>query len=141
MSGIYVASRASIPERAQMWRGFRANGIPIISSWIDEAGEGETENFTDLWDRITEEVIQADHFVLYAEPGDFPLKGALLEAGIAIGAKAVKGYLGRITVCLPGVILEGRTFRPLGSWVKHRLVERDDDIIRVLKDFLLKESR
>lgn len=52
---IYVASRASIPARSQMWRDFRASGHRISA------------------------------VILYAETGDFPLKGALIECGIALG--------------------------------------------------------
>jgi hypothetical protein len=122
----YVASRASLPERGAMWRGFRARGVQITSSWIDEDGDGETEDFTELWDRIEHEIALADVLVLYAETDDFPLKGALIEAGIALG-------LGKaVTVCLPDVELQERTFRPIGSWVAHPLVERNDNIEDVL---------
>src|SRR5690242_3408330 len=34
-SGFYVASRASIPERAAMWRWIRRCGVRINSTWID----------------------------------------------------------------------------------------------------------
>lgn len=57
MRGIYVASRASIPERNAMWRHYRdVHKIPIISSWIDEAGEGQTDDFSKLWIRIISEI-------------------------------------------------------------------------------------
>lgn len=117
---IYVASRASIPGRAEMWQLLRMQGWQITSSWIDEAGDGQTADFTDLWDRIMGEIAAANKLVFYAEPGDFPLKGAILEAGIALG-------MGKpVIVCLPGVKLEDRSFRPLGSWIKHRSVIRCD---------------
>lgn len=125
---IYVASRASIPERGAMWRKFRADGLPIISSWIDEDGEGQTADFMDLWSRIADEIRQSHDFVLYAEPGDFPLKGALIEAGIAIG----RGI--PIHTCLPGVELDYRSCRPIGSWINHPLVTRCDDIQQVMRD-------
>lgn len=32
----------------------------------------------ELWDRIVSEIIAAEKLVLYAEAGDFPLKGATL---------------------------------------------------------------
>lgn len=119
---IYVASRASIPERAAMWHRLRDDGWQITSSWIDEAGEGETADFTDLWDRIMREIAAANKLVLFAEAGDFPLKGAILEAGIALG-------MGKsVVVCLPGVTLEGRTQRPIGSWLAHRNVIRCDSL-------------
>lgn len=118
----YIASRASIPERSAMWRDFRRQGVRITSSWIDEAGDGDTECFKELWDRIQTEIIVADHLVLYAEPQDFPLKGALIEVGMALS-------IGKpVTVCLPGVEVQGRTHRPVGSWIEHRLVQRNDDV-------------
>lgn len=120
---IYIASRASIPERSAMWRRFRDEaGIDITSSWIDEAGEGETADFGELWARIEQEIAAADRLVLYAEQDDFPLKGALIEAGIALGMRKP------VTVCLPGVSLEGRTQRPIGSWIALSRVARCDDI-------------
>lgn len=120
---IYIASRASIPERSAMWRRFRDHdGVDITSSWIDEAGEGQTASFAELWDRIEREIGAATRLVLYAEQDDFPLKGALIEAGIALG-------MGKpVTVCLPGVKLDGRTHRPIGSWIEFRRVSRCDDI-------------
>jgi hypothetical protein len=119
---IYVASRASIPERSAMWRTLRKMGWQITSSWIDEAGEGETADFTELWDRIMREIGAAHKVVLYAEQDDFPLKGAILEAGIALG-------MGKpVVVCLPGVALDGRTRRPIGSWIEHRGVTRIDKL-------------
>lgn len=134
MSKIYVASRASVPERASMWRVFRRHyGVQIVSSWIDEAGEGETGDFTELWDRITAEIVSADYLVLYAKDGDFPLKGALIEAGIALG-------LGKpVIVCLPHVRLDERSCRPIGSWIRHRLVTRNDKIHEALG--VAKEAR
>lgn len=119
---IYIASRASIPERAALWRNYRSRGVPITSSWIDEDGDGQTADFSELWERIAQEIADADRLVLYAETEDFPLKGALIEAGIALG-------MGKpVTVCLPNVELEGRTFRPIGSWIAHPLAIRNDNI-------------
>jgi hypothetical protein len=122
MIKFYVASRASIPERGQMWRRWRARGIQITSSWIDEDGDGQTEDFTELWHRIQREIEQCDVLVLYAETGDFPLKGALIEVGMALGMGK------RVVVCLPGVSLAHRSMRPIGSWIWHPLVERNDDL-------------
>jgi hypothetical protein len=112
---LYVASRASVPDRPAMWRDLRdGHGWRISSSWIDEAGEGETADFGELWTRIEGEVRQSDGLILYAHADDFPLKGALVEAGIAIG-------MGKpVAVVLSGPsILEPRSLRPLGSWAKH----------------------
>jgi hypothetical protein len=111
--GIYVASRASIPERAEMWRAYRDDGWPISSSWIDEDGEGQTEDFGDLWTRICCEVTSAKALILYAETGDFPLKGALVEVGMALAAGVP------VIAALPGIELEPRSMRPVGSWLSH----------------------
>lgn len=125
--GIYVASRASLPERGCMWRKFRGEGSPIVSSWIDEDGEGETEDFSELWLRIMGEIRRSGALVLYVEPDDFPLKGALIEVGISIALGL------KVIVCAPGVELQGRTFRPLGSWVKHPAVKFENDIVKAMK--------
>lgn len=127
MFGIYIASRASVPERSAMWRNYRdLLGVPIVSSWIDEAADGETEDFGELWERILAEITECNRLVLYAEPSDFPLKGALVEVGMALS-------LGKpITVCLPGVELQGRTFRPVGSWIAMNQVTRNDHIHSVM---------
>ncbi len=120
--GIYVASRASVPDRVAMWKRFQASGVKINSSWINEAGQGETLNYTHLWERITDEIACSQALVLYAEPDDFPLKGALVEVGAALG-------LGRpVVACLPGVQVEPRNCRPVGSWLAHPLVRHIDSI-------------
>lgn len=132
---IYIASRASVPERSARWRAFRDSGIRIVSSWIDESGAGETDSYADLWMRIAFEIASADRLVLYAETDDFPLKGALIEAGMALGmAKPV-------TVCLPDVEVAERSCRPIGSWINHPLVVRNDDIEAALCDPSLNDQR
>lgn len=119
---IYVASRASVDARGRMWRGLRDNGVRITSTWIDECGEGATDSMEELWLRITSEIAESAALVLYAEFSDFPLKGAFIEAGIALG-------MGKpVVVCLPGVPVEPRSCRPIGSWINHPLVSRVDDI-------------
>lgn len=116
--GFYVASRASLPERSAMWRRHRECGAIINATWIDEADEGETEDFSELWTRIASEIARSEALILYAEPDDFPLKGALIEAGIALGCGIP------VRIVLPGVVLNERTSRPVGSWIQHPLVER-----------------
>src|SRR5689334_17195930 len=127
MKPIYVASRASIPERGQMWRWFRSDGYLITSSWIDEDGEGATGDFGELWLRIANEIRQSVALVLYAEAADFPLKGALTEAGIALGMDKP------VFVCLPDLGLLPRNYRPVGSWIAHPLVTRCDDVVAAVK--------
>jgi len=126
---VYVASRASLPERVDMWRAYRAEGADILSTWIDEAGEGETDSFGELWSRIEAEIRAADRLVLYAELEDFPLKGALVEAGMAIG-------MGKpVFVVLPRILLEPRSMRPLGSWAAHPLVRMVSDARNAVFDW------
>jgi len=112
-NGFYVASRASNPERPAMWREYRDDGVPIVSTWIDEAGEGQTVDISELWQRIDTEIASAAALILYVESGDFPLKGAFVEIGMAI-AHGLPIY-----VVAPDVRLEPRSLRPLGSWAAH----------------------
>ena len=128
--GIYVASRASVPERPAMWRGLRLKGWPIISTWIDEAGEGETESYAELWQRIHDEIAASDGVLLYAEVDDFPLKGALIECGIALGMGKPVAFV------LPDVALAARSMKPIGSWAAHPNVRRFNSLADA-KDWLL----
>lgn len=123
---IYVASRASLPERPAMWRQMRQEGWRITSTWIDESEPGQTLSMTDLWARIHSEIWEANGVMLYAEPGDFPMKGALIEAGIAIGLQKP------VVVCMPGVNLEQPSLRPIGSWIAHPYVVRQDDLAQAM---------
>lgn len=102
--GIYIASKAKHGDR---WKAFRDAGHPIISTWIDECGEGQTADFHDLWQRCVTEAAQAAVTIVYHEEGE-TLKGALLEAGAALSH-------GR------RIIVVGD---PPGTWVKHRNVSR-----------------
>lgn len=105
-----------MPSRPAMWRDLRAAGWPIVSTWIDEAGPGETPDLSELWQRIEAEVRQAHGLILHVEPDDFPLKGALIEVGMALALGK------RVGVYAPGVELEPRSMRPLGSWATHPMV-------------------
>ena len=114
----YVASRASLPERPAMWKHFRDDlGIEITSSWIDEAGPGETADLGELWRRICDEIFESDCLVLYVEMGDFPLKGALIEVGIALGMDKP------IRIVAPECEFPAPSYRPIGSWVNHPNVQ------------------
>lgn len=118
--------RASVPERGQMWRTLRDQGVSITSTWIDEDGPGQSPDLSDLWMRIQREVTQAGLLVLYAESDDFPLKGALIEVGMALAAGIP------VHVVIPGVDLEPRSMRPLGSWAAHPLVPFHPDVLAAL---------
>ena len=127
-AGTYIASRASLPERSAAWRRLRdEDGWKITCSWIDEAGPGDTADLGSLWSRIEAEVARSERLILYVEPEDFPLKGALIEVGMAI-AHGIP-----IRVVAPGVVLEPVSFRPIGSWVRHPLVAFCDTMDEALE--------
>lgn len=119
----YVISRASIPSRVEMWKSLRdTRGVSIISTWIDEAEPGATADLSELWMRIAEEISNADRILFYVEPDDFPLKGALIEAGIAIALNKP------IFLVSPNCNFAAPSYRPIGSWIKHPLVMLCDSI-------------
>lgn len=110
---IYVASRV---HHAARWREARDKyGAPIISSWIDQDGPGDSTYGT-LWPAVVEEIRQARALIFYAQPEDFPLKGAYVEVGMALA------FGKPVYTVLPGVRLEERSMRPVGSWLCHPLV-------------------
>jgi hypothetical protein len=78
--GIYIASKTT---HANRWKELRAAGHPIISTWIDEAGPGETSDFPDLWTRCIDEASACDALIVYCEDGE-TLKGAWVEVGAAL---------------------------------------------------------
>jgi hypothetical protein len=89
-SGVYVVSKINY---AECWRGHRLNGLPIISSWIDDGGP-EDIDFSEAWPRYLAEVSSAAVVLVYVS-GDAVspdrLKGGLLEigAGLASGATVI----------------------------------------------------
>lgn len=78
--GIYFASKVIHSDK---WRRLRNAGVPTASTWIDEAGEGQTADYAELSERCLREIAGAEFLLLYCEPGEL-LKGALLEAGAAL---------------------------------------------------------
>ncbi len=116
VSGIYTASKT---KHADRWKSLRAEGWPINSTWIDEAGVGETACFTSLWERCILEASQADAVLLYREPGDV-LKGAFVEAGAAL-AHGVPVY---------AIGCEEYSFSKAAGWVNCTSVESALDAIR-----------
>jgi hypothetical protein len=81
--GIYIASKTKHAER---WRFLRDKvGEPIISTWIDEAGVGQTADFHDLWHRCLTEAAGCKVLIAYREPGEV-LKGGWVEIGAALSS-------------------------------------------------------
>lgn len=109
----YVASKV---QHATMWKQHRDQGVPIISTWIDETEPGQTKSLGELWVRIKEEIRQCDGLVFYAGPNEL-LKGAFVEAGIALA-------FDKPVVAVLNMRLEGRTHYPIGSWLDHPQVSR-----------------
>ena len=77
---IYIASKTI---HAPKWRRLRDEGYNIISTWIDEASEGQTCDYTELSVRCIKEIRQSDFLILYCEKNEV-LKGANVEAGAAL---------------------------------------------------------
>lgn len=78
---IYMASKT---KHFQKWIDLRNNGVNIISTWIDEAGDGKTLDKKNLCLRVINEIKECDYLIVYVEEGEF-LKGALIEMGVAMG--------------------------------------------------------
>lgn len=124
--GAYVASRASIPARGQMWRDIRARGGAISSTWIDEDGPGQTTSMAELWGRIAEEICSSSHLVLYVERSDLPLKGALVEVGMALAVGL------EVRIVTRGFSVTDNVGKLLGSWVDHpNVVFVSDEVVAV----------
>jgi hypothetical protein len=82
--GIYVASRS---RHAPMWKQYRREGYVIGSTWIDEAGEGETKSYSEFWERVAREIRESAALVLFVEVDDEKgMQGAFVEVGMALAA-------------------------------------------------------
>lgn len=110
--GVYVASKS---RYAGLWQDLRDEwkplGFDIISTWIDEAGEGETADMADLWYRCIAEAQSADVLIAVHRDGD-EWKGAFVEIGAAL------------SFGIPVYVIGD----PPGSWINHPHVRRADDV-------------
>jgi nucleoside 2-deoxyribosyltransferase len=77
---IYIASKTRYAEN---WKRLRERGVKIISTWIDEAGEGQIKDRSELAQRSLSEIQTCDVLLLYVDKEDHP-KGAYFEAGAAL---------------------------------------------------------
>lgn len=106
MTDIYVASKANYGLQWQDYqKRWTKENINIISTWINESGEGETDNYNDLWQRCIEEASSCDFLVAY-HAGDEVWKGAFIEIGAALASNKI-------------VIVIGN---PPGTWTHHHLI-------------------
>lgn len=117
---IYMASRASVPARPQHWEALREGGLNVISTWHRPENLQPGIDMRTLWDHIEQEVSACDVLILYVDPNDLPLKGAYVEAGMALAWKkrVIVVYKGRLGQSQDGDILR----QHLGSWLTHRNV-------------------
>lgn len=85
MTRVYFASKTRHADKwLDMIKYLNNVGIEVCSTWIHEAGEGQTRDFGDLWHRCIRESSECDFLILYYQEDDKPLKGALIEAGSAL---------------------------------------------------------
>ncbi|MDD2863045.1 MAG: hypothetical protein PHI71_18520, partial [Acidiphilium sp.] len=66
-SGVYFASKV---VHAHRWQAQRASGVTTTSSWIDEAGEGQTADYAELSERCLTEIAKSERLVLFCQPGE-----------------------------------------------------------------------
>lgn len=122
-TGIYIASRASNPNHPKNWRELRdVHGYKIVCSWIDADCDDTSTDFEALWTRIENEIRSCERLILYVEQEDFPLKGALVEVGMAL-ALGVKVF-----IVAKDIAIDPSNFRPIGSWLNHPLVTMVDSM-------------
>jgi hypothetical protein len=106
---VYIASKTA---HAASWLKLRElkPEIQITSTWINEAGEGQTADYAELSERCLKEVAQADFLLLYCATNEV-LKGALTEVGAAMA-------LGKEIRCVGDSFSLSRVFcrHPLWKW-------------------------
>jgi hypothetical protein len=110
--GIYFASKT---KHAPRWQALRDAGVTTTSTWIDEAGEGQTENYTELSERCVSEIFRSRAVLLYCEPGEI-LKGALVEVGIALASDTPVFCVGQCDTL-------SRVFRRHILWHEYETIE------------------
>jgi hypothetical protein len=106
---IYIASKTA---HAASWLKLRSQrtDIQVTSTWIDEAGEGQTADYSELAQRCLKEVAESDFILLYCAENEI-LKGALIEVGAALA-------LGKEIRCVGDSFSLSRVFfrHPLWKW-------------------------
>ncbi len=79
VDAIYIASKT---KHADRWRKI-ASVHPVSSTWIYEAGEGQSADLNDLWRRCLLEAATSKALVAYREDGEV-FKGGWVEIGAAL---------------------------------------------------------
>lgn len=114
--GIYIASRT---RHAARWRKLRAEGLPVVCTWIDESEVGQTKSFPDLWRRCVSESANAKALIAYSDGDD--LLGGLIEIGAALASGTPVFIVG------PG--------RGLDKAANHPLATRCDTIEQAIEKY------
>lgn len=88
---LYVASKLSnaplLLHKRHLWKGAPFN-IEVTSRWLDLVGHEVTasaEDFRDFWLIDLMDIRGSDALFIYGEPEHGSLRGALVEAGYALG--------------------------------------------------------
>lgn len=93
LAKVYVASKTDLAEdwrvRREVWGDM---GLAVTSTWIDEAGPGESD-MSVLWPRIVDEVYASDFLLALHRPGDV-WKGAYAEVGMALAFRRPVYFVG-----------------------------------------------
>lgn len=112
---VYIASKM---QHAARWRNLYSKyaHVHVVSRWpfLEPSVEPDEDNARKFWQDDVADIQAADAVIVYAEPEE-KLRGALVEAGIAIG-------LGKLVI----VIGDHPDF---GTWIHHPQVRRADDLV------------
>lgn len=128
---VYIASKLKYAERFRKYReDWKKDGIDLHARWFDQAIIEQTsvvssEDFHIFWLVDEEDVKTSQALIIYGERDD-KLRGALIEAGIAIS----QGIL---------VIVIGDC-EDFGTWQHHPIVVRADSFEHA-KTMLLRRFR
>jgi hypothetical protein len=129
---VYIASKLNYAEQFKGYReAWKSEGINLHARWHDQAAlehadhELSPEDFHIFWLVDEEDVKNSDAVIVYGGPND-KLRGALVEAGIAIGA----GILTILVGDCPD----------FGTWQHHPTVARADSFEQA-KTMILRRFR
>lgn len=109
----YVAAKAYRPEITKELKALRDEGFAITSTWIDLPEDQPLPPHMQgmIWEAAKYQIMTSHQLVAWIRPQDLPLKGVLVEIGIAIGMGKI------VRLVAPDVEFDSRTGRPLGSWI------------------------
>lgn len=119
LATVYLAGKTRLAPRFRDVRDvWRDRGAIVMSTWIDQAGEGETEDFGVLWADCVWQASMADLTIAVHEDGDV-WKGTFIEVGAALAFHHPVYVVGR----------------PPGTWIHHAQVTIAESIDDALEDY------